>query len=424
MAELKARRVLLTAPDFHCATGATPRLLAELSIEYRPILFRTRDISRRRDEFRALASTCDVVHWHTNLVNFPDASAEAALLRGRVTQIATVHHVENGEDEKVVRACELADVISVPSAATAVSLDPALLTRPVVVAPYVVDWRGVDRVLTKGNTTHCPELRIGWSGRASAPGDRKHVDHLVDAVALLRRDGESRHSNARLVLQGVIPASIISRAERVGVPTSVVPWGAWRQRELFFKSIDVYASVSSVEGGPLPVFEAAVRGLPVLCTPVGLGADLIVAGGAVELPTDDPRGQAEAIAALCTDEGRLATLTAICARAAREITGPPAVRAHEELWSSAASVVRGRVQPAPSSRDVGAIAPVTHNLGEIARDQAAEAVELINGRRTQAGLRLLLTPSVLKRLPASARRGVATASVRALASRVRSAVRA
>jgi hypothetical protein len=167
------------------------------------------------------------------------------------------------------------------------------------------------------------------------------------------------------------------------VDVDVRPWTRFRARTTFFDTIDVYASPSALEGGPLPVFEAAAVGTPVATTDVGMAEQLLARGGALSLPVDDARGQADVLIGLARLSSAEREQLGRQHRAeAYECAGPPALAHYEALWTSFA----GR----PASEPLGHRVARSHNRMELVRDRLAEGKELVRLGRFRDAARELV----------------------------------
>ncbi len=392
-------RILLVAPDFHSPTGASPRIAARWAREHEVLLFRGRDVGARGTEFRALAETCDLVHWHANLTNFPNLLDIAASLSGKVPQLAAVHHMEEGEEDKVRALEEVADAIHVPSSDVAMRVDRLLGTVvPVLTMPYLVDrWA----------TPHDRRLEqvpgrvvVGWCGQCRTLTDRKRLGVLLDALARARAWG----IDVRLVVQGSVPDGLVRIGAEQKVPVALLPWVRDRDRTRVFTQIDLYVSPSAIEGGPLPVFEAAALWTPVATTPVGMAADLLERGGALRLGVDDPEGQALVFGTFAgLGAEQRAALAGQHRRMAWMMVGRPGLVVHERAWS----LLGGSGTPRRAPIDAAA-----WNRTELQRDRAEEGRQLLAARRRRDAVRELA--GGVWGLPRDARREVSSALVRSV----------
>lgn len=326
---------LVVAPDFSSPTGATPRFLADWTDDRPIVLFRGNDMLRRHGEFLNLAERAGVVHWFANLCNFPLLISEARRMAGDVPQVATVHHIGSGEEEKVRSLFGVVDAVHAVSSEGAIAIQRIIPSIPIVRAPYIVGgWSK-----RQGRRPASPgRLTVGWSGSTESTADRKRLSVLAESLSRLVKDGLS----VTLVAQGHTPAEfgLICKERAVNLRPS--PWSSYHSRSGYLAQIDIYVSPSSTEGGPLPVFEAAARGVPVATTAVGLAAEfLLETSSPLALPVDDPIGQSEVLRdfALLSAHER-ALVGAEHRRAAAVVAGPSRVRDYEVIWNE---IARGPV---------------------------------------------------------------------------------
>lgn len=279
-------RILLVAPDFLCATGMTPALVGRHGRRFAYRLFPARDVRFRRRAFRRELAAADLVHWHANLAHFPEVMAELDRLPPGARQVATVHHLDDGDDY-VVDAALGADRLHVPSETTATAVWARNPGVEVAVVPYVLE--AAPPVRPRG--AH-DEWVVGWCGSATELDGRKRLGTLVGALARLP------DLRPVLALQGYVDPSVAAAAHATGVPVREHPTRTWARRWAFYGDLDAYCSPSRSEGGPLPVFEAAAVGVPVVTTPVGMAVALLDAGGAWAGDPDDPDRLADALRAV------------------------------------------------------------------------------------------------------------------------------
>lgn len=365
--------VVAIASSLHSATGATARVLAQHSTAYRVALVTYRDVVHRPGAFAHLLESAALIHWQTNLSPFPEQLQVARRVKGDVPQIAVIHHIEPHEEDKAGVLEGLVDYVQVPSRQTAAVVNQLMPDIEVKRAPYLVEpaRRRRSRPGRRGDG-----LVVGWSGWSLDPDDRKRLKFLVRALADVRR----RFDGTRLVIQGRVPDAILELARECHLPVEARRWVRWNGRHRFFENIDIYASTSSIEGGPLPVFEAAVAGTPVATTRVGMAADLLELGGALELPVDDVNGQAEVLAHLASlsleARFKLARHHRVCAL---EVAGPARAEDYERLWLEV-----GR-QPATGPWTAAAVS--RHNEAVLQRDHLREVYELVRaGHRLEGAL--------------------------------------
>ncbi len=365
-------RVLLVAPAFRCATGMTPALVARHGRRFAYRLFPAREVRFRRRAFRRELAAADLVHWHANLAHFPEVVAELGRLSPGASQVATVHHLDEG-DAYVMDAALGANRLHAPSDTTATAVFGHHPEREVAVIPYLIDRPPPAR----GPSSTGDGLVIGWCGHDTGVDGRKRLGTLLSAVArLVDRRPE-------VVLQGWVDPGTRDRAEALGVRVRIVPARPWPRRWALYREIDLYCSPSRVEGGPLPVFEAAACGVPVVTTPVGMARTLLDAGGAWAGDADDPAALAAALAAASDASAEERAERQLAANAVLADLGPgPGVAAYEALYADvlgleAAPAGRRRLQP-ERERAREALAPLTRRY----RDVRVTTHRLVHGPDT------------------------------------------
>ncbi len=104
---------------------------------------------------------------------------------------------------------------------------------------------------------------------------------------------------------GAYEAELRARAERLGVAGRVVFAGYRSDVPALLAGCDVFCLPSSAEGLPLVVLEAMARGKPVVTTPAGGTAELVVDGvTGLLVPPGDAAALAEALSGLLADPDR------------------------------------------------------------------------------------------------------------------------
>jgi len=372
---------IVVAAGFHTATGATPSALARLGAgRYHVAILAARDVVDPGSAFHDLVREAAVLHWQANLSSFAPLLEVARSLRGTVPQVATVHHLEPGEEQKLAALEGAADIVHVPAAQVGELVRSRVPHLPVVEAPYLVDaptfGRGWRTWVRPWQDRGVAPFQVGWTGMSSGLDDRKRLDVVVRAAVEARRSVPE----LRLELSGRMPAEVLELARRYRLPVRRWPWRRWHARWEFFRALDCYLSCSSVEGGPLPVFEAAVAGRPVITTPVGLAAELLAAGGGVEVAIGDVDATVEALVALAgLSAAERASQGARDGARADAIVGRQGRLAYDHLWSLAGRPV--------ATTSWGPAAVADHNAEVLRRDAVIEGCDLVrHGRRTQAAL--------------------------------------
>lgn len=122
----------------------------------------------------------------------------------------------------------------------------------------------------------------------------KGHDHLLEALALLRREG----ADARLVLLGEGPerGALEARVRQLGLGDVVSMPGSVHDVSDRLASVDLFCQPSLSEAMPMALLEAAAAGLPLLVTDVGGAPTLLQHGaGGWIVPPGDPAALANAV---------------------------------------------------------------------------------------------------------------------------------
>lgn len=241
----------------------------------------------------------DVLHTHTQL---------AANILGRVAaRLAGARVVSHAHIESHFRPSRLARLYHgtldnltarLCIAVVAVSEDTrrALVEQGYPAGRVVVVYNGVD--LDAAPASRPPGRRVAEVARlAPVKGQRE----LISALRLL--------PEASLVLAGedlerggAYRAELEAHAEALGVRDRVVFRGHDPRVTELLAEVDVVALPSTTEGLPMVLLEAMAHGKPVVATPVGGTAELVVDGETgILVPPGDVEGLAEALRRLLDD---------------------------------------------------------------------------------------------------------------------------
>jgi glycosyltransferase involved in cell wall biosynthesis len=159
--------------------------------------------------------------------------------------------------------------------------------------------------------------------------EKKGIDTLLDALALLRADGVP--VRLRLFGDGPLGAAVAAQVERLALADTVLLGGVIPQEEVAreMRACDLFVlpcrrdRTGDMDGIPTVFMEAMATGRPVVSCPVS-GVPELVRDGETGLlvPSDDPQALADAIARLARDP----ELRARLARAGRALVE----RQHDE----------------------------------------------------------------------------------------------
>lgn len=171
---------------------------------------------------------------------------------------------------------------------------------------------------------------IGFAARLGDP--RKRVPLLLEAVALLARDGH----RVSLRLAGEAPDSLKDLAGRLGIAGIVDFLGHVADEDLpaFYQGLDVFALPSSQEGLGIVGIEALASGVPVVSAARNCGPDdYVIPGETGWFAGDDPASLADRLAAVIADRDTRARMSAAARRLAVERYGHAAFAAGlAEAW--------------------------------------------------------------------------------------------
>lgn len=229
------------------------------------------------------------------------------------------------------------------STAVASFLDELGLALPgrLTVIPYGIDqarWapqEGEVEAARRSYGVGPDEVVVGVASRLIA---HKGHDVLVDAMALVRAE----HPHARLMVAGTGPleAALVAQArDRLGDGARFL--GFVDDVRTFMLACDVIAFPTAPEFGEgfgLAALEAMAAARPVVGTPFGAIADLVVDGECgLIVPPNDPPALARALASLVADGSRRAAMgEAATARAATRFSLEAMVDATAEVYREVA----------------------------------------------------------------------------------------
>lgn len=187
------------------------------------------------------------------------------------------------------------------------------------VIPYGVDVDRFDIPLSRREAREklglpVDRFLVGTVGRLE---EQKGQKHLLDAVAILRREG--RDAMLLLVGGGREEDRLRGQAAREGIGDAVLFLGTRRDLPELFRAMDVFALPSLWEGLPIALLSAMASGSPVIVTPVG-GVPEVVKDGrnGLMVPAGDPHALAAAIRKVCEDPAGAGALGRAAAATVRD----------------------------------------------------------------------------------------------------------
>jgi len=262
--------VLLVAPNFYQAIGIAARYIVSQCPEINFYLFSAGDLHSREKDFLTLLKSVDVVHWLANLWH-TDLPSSISLDNLPCPSVASVHHVDSGEDAKIAYASQC-DVIHVLAQEWFDYVLPRTST-PVMLAHYAVDVEAFSSN-QRISRPHYP-FRIGTFGFADTLTGRKRIDVLLESLRLIK----TRGNPFELVIQGSYGGNIGRSALLTNIPCRNLGLAPSYRLSRSYAFIDVYVCSSDLEGGPLTVLESLASGVPVISTPVGVATEALAKGG-------------------------------------------------------------------------------------------------------------------------------------------------
>ncbi len=260
------------------------------------VIFPLAELRTRTQTFSELMEFADIVHC---LTQSSYAEVERCILKSGShppKTVSSIHHIVCFED---VEACLSADRIHVMCE----SVSGELLERGVPEEKLHLVRKQIDVELLRRHDRSearkqlgLPEtgFTIGFSAKAvSDDRGRKGMDVLWRALAELKAGPEDP---VRLVLTGPGWGEKLASISIPGVEIQHFPFLARGAMSQFYSAIDVYLSPARIEGGPVPPFEAMSCETPVVCTQIGMAADLITDGvDGLLVPVDDAVATATAL---------------------------------------------------------------------------------------------------------------------------------
>ncbi len=168
------------------------------------------------------------------------------------------------------------------------------------VEPIVLSTLQPDDYYERADTCTGPVVRVLYVGYLRAG---KGLDDLIEAVALLRREG--RPVELDLVGEGELRPALEAQVARLGLENVVHFRGYARlgpELNAWYNAADIFALPSLSEGSPRVITEALGHSLPVVATPVGNIAESLGHGTrGVLVPLRDPAALAAGLRRVMDD---------------------------------------------------------------------------------------------------------------------------
>ncbi len=299
----------LRSASWNVRTVDTQKHLVSVSLRGRfslvNLLYACRDIARLLAEL--VLHRPDVAH--TPFSSTSTGALRDALVIGicRLFGVPIVAHIHGGDFDRllehgpvvVARACRAAlrttTRVVVLSAYWKELIESTFSGIECTIVPNGSDDLGPPPA--RGHESPVRILHVGAQGR------RKGVHELLDAVAMLRREGH----DIRLTLLGA--EEWTGEGERIGrsidcldLVSIVTRTGQLEDeaRRPHFDAADIFCLPSHHEGAPIALLEAMSAGLPVVVSAVGAMPEMVGAGGKI-VPPGDPAALADALRPLILD---------------------------------------------------------------------------------------------------------------------------
>ena len=292
-------RVLLVVNQDAWAIGTLARFLAlgvpqgwDVTIE------NLWNAAKDPESFRRLVDSADIVHWmlHRTVLEPPAWNA-------RAVNVCSVHHVEAYETTfDYLSRCQgiVVHAQRYRSLLESRGVDAgriACIPQPVDESFFAAGRRRLDESRPRRGGTG---WRVGFFSTAEYGLDRKGIDLLPGVL----RSPAAR--GVTLVVTGFKWQETLARPEFADLPVAVELAPSYFDMPSLYGTLDAYLCLSRVEGGPMPVFEAAACGVPVISTAVGRIPEVLVPGESyVSVPIADGPAASGALQMLDREPERL-----------------------------------------------------------------------------------------------------------------------
>jgi glycosyltransferase involved in cell wall biosynthesis len=232
------------------------------------------------------------------------AFPEALAARFSQRLVALVHHplaLETGLDPETIAALRHSERLALRHARAVVVTSPA--TRDTLVADYGVAQDGIAVAVPGTDPAPRATAADGSELRLLAVGSiipRKAYDVLIEALATIA----DRHWT--LTIAGSpdyaprTAEELRARIARSGLADRILLVGAVDSQKLaeLYDKTDLFVMPSLYEGYGMVLTEALARGLPIVCTLSGAGADALPEAAALKILPGDATALAKALATL------------------------------------------------------------------------------------------------------------------------------
>ena len=290
-----------------------------------------------RRERAAIAALCrrvrpDVVHTHGYRADVVDGPAAR---RTGVPVVTTVHGFCGGDwknrlfeglQRRAFRRADAVVVVSRPLQDQLIKSQVPGARIHVVQNAWAEHGAALDRETARRVLgVRSNGFRIGWVGRLS---EEKAPDVLVDALPHLG----DLPVVVSIVGEGRMREGLRSRLDGLGLNARVQKHGAVPDAGRLFAAFDVFVLSSRTEGTPIVLFEAMAAGVPIVTTAVGGVPDVVSAGEAILVPSDDPAALAGGIRSVYSDPAAAAERARRAHARLAEFTVPQWVARYDAVY--------------------------------------------------------------------------------------------
>lgn len=249
----------------------------------------------------------DIIHSHNGCSSY-------AALTGRLAGVKGIIHTDHGRLVPDKKSAILEDRVSAMLMNRFIGVSAEL--SEYLMSTLRISGKKVRTVINGvDDQTFCPlkpEDRLARRAQLGiAPGDKvigtvcrldpiKNLDFMIACMPAIVRNVPG----AKLVIAGDGPerASLIAKAESLGVSSSVRFLGLRRDTEKIMPALDIYACTSLSEGTSMTILEAMACGLPVVASAVGGNVRLIDRTSGVLFPLGDSEMFVDAVTSLLLNE--------------------------------------------------------------------------------------------------------------------------
>ncbi len=272
----------------------------------------------------------DVREFRPDIIHSHDArSILPALWAGKPRRIQVVAHrrvdFPIGRLAALVKYRPLAAVIAVSAKIKEILAGRGVHGSRILVVPDGIDLERFARAQTPPG----PDLHVGSAG--SLVDHKGHI-HLVEAAPRLLADHPNLHFS--IAGEGPLRPLLEQRISELGINDRFRLRGFVADMPSFYRSLDIYAHPSNLEGMGSAIIEAMASGLPVVAAASG-GIPEVVGGHGVLVAPADPGALAAGLKALLESPQERARLAARSLARSRQfdfrLTNAPLIGLYQRL---------------------------------------------------------------------------------------------